>query len=162
MRWFVAALVLLLVPVPAAAADLSGALERGMGKAAPGATVLVIQGFKPGTEAVRGFQRKGRPEPVRPGARWHLGSDTKAMTATLVGRLVDKGMLSWDTPLERMLPDLAAVMRSEYRDVTLVDLMSHRAGLPENPAGEGMGGDKVTVAAAREAAADLGEPAPPS
>jgi CubicO group peptidase (beta-lactamase class C family) len=54
------------------------------------------------------------------------------MTATLIARLVEKGLLSWDAPLEKMLPALADSMRPEYREVTLRDLLSHRSGLPEN------------------------------
>jgi CubicO group peptidase (beta-lactamase class C family) len=134
MHRLIAILLLLLAPAAASAADLSAALTTSMqGKAAPGAAVLVIKGYLPGQEAVRGFARMDTKAPLRPGQRWHLGSDTKAMTATLVGRLVDKGLLRWDAPLEKMLPELATVMRAEYRDVTLVELMSHRSGLPENP-----------------------------
>lgn len=69
---------------------------------------------------------------MRPGDRWHLGSDGKAMTATLIARLVERGVLAWDRPLDQMLPSLAAQMRPDYRDVTLPDLMSHHSGLPEN------------------------------
>jgi CubicO group peptidase (beta-lactamase class C family) len=68
----------------------------------------------------------------RPGDRWHLGSNGKAMTATLIARLVERGALAWTAPLDRMLPQLAATMNPSYRDVTLPDLLSHRSGLPEN------------------------------
>ena len=33
-----------------------------------------------------------------------IGSSTKAFTATLIGALVDDGLLEWDTPLRRYLP----------------------------------------------------------
>lgn len=51
---------------------------------------------------------------------WHIGSDTKAMTATLAGVLVKEGELSWGTALE---------MQNGSR-LTLKMLLSHRAGLP--------------------------------
>src|SRR3569623_743766 len=105
MRWFVLILAVLLLPASASAADLSAALAANMqGTTTPGAAVLVIHDFLPGEEAVRGFRHMDRRDPIRPGDRWHLGSDTKAMTATLVGRLVDKGLLHWDTPLDKMQP----------------------------------------------------------
>jgi CubicO group peptidase (beta-lactamase class C family) len=53
------------------------------------------------------------------------------MTATLIAILVERGQLSWTTPLSQLVPDAASAMRPEYRDVTLVDLLSHRSGLPE-------------------------------
>jgi CubicO group peptidase (beta-lactamase class C family) len=50
----------------------------------------------------------------------------------MIARLVEAGALAWDRPLAQMLPDLAAGMHPTYRDVTLPDLLSHHAGLPEN------------------------------
>ena len=100
----------------------------------PGMAALVLRDFKAEPELVAGVRRLGRPDLVRPGDRWHPGSNGKAMTATLIARLVERGVLAWDKPLHLMLPGLAAVMRPEYREVTLPDLLSHRAGLPENHA----------------------------
>jgi len=69
--------------------------------------------------------------PARPADLWRLGSDLKPMTATLIGRLVDEGRLSWAATLGATLPDIAAGMQPSYRDVTLVDLLSHQAGLQD-------------------------------
>jgi CubicO group peptidase (beta-lactamase class C family) len=41
-------------------------------------------------------------------------------------------VLRWTTPLVQMLPGLAGEMRPEYRKMTLVELLSHRAGLPHD------------------------------
>ena len=135
-RTFVGALALgLAAPVAEASAAqapspiLAAALA---GKAVPGMTALVIRDFRAGSELVAGKRALGADDPVMPGKRWHLGSDGKAMTATLIARLVEHGALAWDRPLARMLPDLAASMQPAYRDVTLPDLLSHYAGLPEN------------------------------
>ena len=38
--------------------------------------------------------------------RFHLGSDTKAMTATLVARLVEEGVVAWDWTLAEALPGI--------------------------------------------------------
>jgi CubicO group peptidase (beta-lactamase class C family) len=62
--------------------------------------------------------------------KFHLGSCTKAMTATLIGMLVERGKLRLDMTLAEALPDLAREMHPEYRDVTLKHLLAHRAGLP--------------------------------
>lgn len=105
------------------------------GKAVPGMAALTIVNFQSQPELTAGVRRIGSADRVRPGDRWHLGSDGKAMTATMIARLVERGALAWDARLEQMLPDLVGVMREEYRDVTLPDLLSHRAGLPENVGG---------------------------
>jgi CubicO group peptidase (beta-lactamase class C family) len=81
---------------------------------------------------VRGVKRLSGHDPVRETDVWLIGSDAKPMTATLIARLVDRGVLGWNKPLEKMLPNLAAKMRPEYRSVTLVQLLSHRGGLPHD------------------------------
>jgi len=56
--------------------------------------------------------------------RWHLGSDTKAMTATLIAALVEDGTLEWSTRISDVWPDAHA----GWSDVTLQDLLQHRGG----------------------------------
>lgn len=122
-----------LAPSLANAAEPNVLTQAMTGTAVPGMAAVVIRNFRPQRETVAGIRRLGSVAPIRRGDRWHLGSDGKAMTATLIARLVESGALSWEARLEQMLPDLTSVMRDEYRDVTLPDLLSHRSGLPENP-----------------------------
>lgn len=109
--------------------------EAMAGKAVPGMAAITVRDFRVGAEQVAGVRRLGTNDAVRSGDRWHLGSDGKAITATMIARLVEAGVLSWDARLEQLLPQLADTMRAEYRDVTLPDLLSHRSGLPENVGG---------------------------
>jgi CubicO group peptidase (beta-lactamase class C family) len=83
-----------------------------------------------------GYRRRGGEERVREGDRWHIGSNTKAMTATLAAILVEEGKLRWDTTIGEVFPDA----RQEYRSVTLEMLLSHRGGFPppEGTAPKGM------------------------
>ena len=113
--------------------DIQGAaLEHALAKYnTPAMASVVIREGEAQPEVVRGVRLSGHPETVRVGERWLLGSNTKAMTATLIGMLVDDGKLKWTARLQDMLPDLATEMRPEYRDATLADLLSHYAGLPE-------------------------------
>jgi CubicO group peptidase (beta-lactamase class C family) len=52
------------------------------------------------------------------------------MTGTLIAKLIEDGLLAWETPLSVMLEGVP--MRDEYRAVTLRHLLSHRSGLPGN------------------------------
>jgi len=61
---------------------------------------------------------------------FHLGSMTKAMTATMLSTLVQEGKLNWDMTMTQAFPSLAPVMDSRYRDVTLEQLLTHTSGLP--------------------------------
>jgi CubicO group peptidase (beta-lactamase class C family) len=68
--------------------------------------------------------------PVTKDDRWHIGSDTKAMTATLIARLVERGQLSFDSTLGQLFPGVAASMNAQLQGVTLRQLLTHTAGLP--------------------------------
>ncbi len=118
---------------PSRAEDLNALIAATMrDTAGPAMGVVVIRDGVVAGETVRGVRRNDGADPVTLEDDWHVGSDGKPMTATLVARLVDKGVLSWSTPLDKMLPDLAGAMHPEYRKVTLLQLLSHHAGLPEN------------------------------
>jgi len=54
------------------------------------------------------------------------------MTATLIGMLVDRGLLRWETTLADIFPDVAQGFRAEYRMVTVDQLLHHRSGLPDD------------------------------
>ncbi|MGL4236284.1 serine hydrolase domain-containing protein [Tabrizicola sp.] len=79
-----------------------------------------------------GFRVAGGAEAVGPDDLWHIGSNTKSMTATLVARLVEAGRVSWDDTVGEVLGDDIPGMNEAYRDATFVELMSHRARLPAN------------------------------
>ncbi len=96
---------------------LAGAIITGEGLAAVGAS---------------GVRKAGTDIAVTVDDEWHLGSDTKAMTAAMIGALVERKMLSWETTLAALFPELAASMPPALRQVTLLHLLSHRAGLPAN------------------------------
>jgi CubicO group peptidase (beta-lactamase class C family) len=64
--------------------------------------------------------------------KWHLGSDTKAMTASVVGKLVEQGTLKWTTTLAEIFPELEPSMNIEMKKVTVLQLLSHHAGLTAN------------------------------
>jgi len=134
-RWLAAGAALFLFGLtpPALAEDFNPVLAAAMvGTRTPAMAMLVMRDGKVSGEAVRGVRRNDRSAPARVDDVWHIGSDGKAMTATLIARLVDRGVLSWNAPLSEMLPDLADSMRPEYRPVTLLQLLSHHAGLPHD------------------------------
>lgn len=64
--------------------------------------------------------------------KWHLGSLTKSMTATLSAMLVQQGVISWDTTIVDVYPELSGVMNSNYESVRLDQLLSHTSGMRAN------------------------------
>ena len=77
-----------------------------------------------------GVRALGHSEAVTTNDRWHIGSDTKAFTATMIARLVEKGVMHFDDTLAASFPAFAEAMDPAYRNVTVLQLLSHTAGLP--------------------------------
>jgi CubicO group peptidase (beta-lactamase class C family) len=84
---------------------LAAEIERArIEQHAPGVAVAVVRGGE--VIFARGFGLANVPNktPVTPDTRFFIGSTTKAFTATLVGMLVDQGVMRWDDPADQHLP----------------------------------------------------------
>jgi CubicO group peptidase (beta-lactamase class C family) len=79
-----------------------------------------------------GTRRAGEKIPVTVDDRFHLGSDTKAMTSLLAATFVEEGKLRWESTLADVFPELAEKMDSGLRRVTLVQFLSHTSGVPSD------------------------------
>lgn len=124
---------ILLLAVQARAGDLDSILsEAAQGRDVPGASLMTIQDYRIADQAVYGVRRLGDPAPITANDVWIIGSDAKAMTAAMIARLVEKGLLAWNATLADLWPEAVPLMRPEYRSVTLLQLVTHTAGLPEN------------------------------
>ena len=66
---------------------------------------------------------------------FEIGSVSKTMTAFLVADLVAAGRWSLDDPIAKHLPAGTTVPRQGERQITVRDLVTHRAGLPALPTG---------------------------
>lgn len=77
---------------------------------------------------VTGTRKLGDPTPATIYDQWHLGSDTKAMTATLIGIQVDKGVMSLDDTISELFA--GETIDPGYVNVTIAELLQHRGGAP--------------------------------
>jgi CubicO group peptidase (beta-lactamase class C family) len=110
--------------------DLAGLLEsiRVKERLPALASAIIIDGKIYAAAAV-GTRKSNTDNWVTVDDKFLIASCSKAFTATLAAVLVQKGHLGWNTTLREAYPDLD--MRSEYENITLIQLLSHRAGLPE-------------------------------
>jgi len=109
------------------------ALDLAFADHAPvGLAGAVVTGEGLAWSGSRGRRRLGDDEQVTTADRWHLGSNTKAMTAAVFARLVEQGRARWGMPLAEAFPGLA--MDPGWADTALDDVMHHRAGLRDEPA----------------------------
>ncbi|MBK6458913.1 MAG: beta-lactamase family protein [Gemmatimonadetes bacterium] len=110
--------------------DLSGIIVPLLQKGrlpALGAAIVTADGLEAvGAVGVRSWTAT---EKVTIDDQWHIGSCTKAMTATLVARLVDRGVLSWDTTIGAVI---GPAIHPAWKDVPILWLLTHRSGAPLN------------------------------
>ncbi len=105
---------------------LEGIRQRYCLPAIAGAVVLNGEIVTFGAVGVRKY---GAKMPVVDDDKFHLGSASKSISAMMIARLVEMGKLSWTATLPEMFPEFTVIL-PRYRSVTLLHLLSHRAGLP--------------------------------
>ena len=59
----------------------------------------------------------------------HLGSLTKAITATAIGALADERRMTLDTTISQVFPELSGTIQPAYRDVSVRQLLAHASGI---------------------------------
>jgi len=79
-----------------------------------------------------GVRRTDNKDSVTSNDSFHLGSCTKAMTATLCAILVQQGKLKWDSTIGEVFADQRDKIKPEWHKVTLEQLLRHRSGLPDD------------------------------
>lgn len=95
-----------------------------------GAAVVTEEGLQ--LLSVTGVRKKGERIEVTEKDLWHLGSCGKALTATMIARLVEDGKLSYQQTMGDTFPELVSKMSERFKKIRLIDLLSHTSGLPPN------------------------------
>jgi CubicO group peptidase (beta-lactamase class C family) len=130
---------LLLLPLYSNAQHLSAAAQQALDSLRqayqiPALAVAVVEPTRL-RYALGGVRQRGASAAVQLADYWHLGSNTKAITSFLAAKQVARGRLAWDTRLLDIVPELRGVARPEYQNVTLGDLLAHRAGIQSYTSG---------------------------
>jgi CubicO group peptidase (beta-lactamase class C family) len=96
----------------------------------PGLAAAVVRGGELVALGADGVRKRGSEVRITAQDRFHMGSCTKSMTATMLATLVEEGKLRWTTTVGEVFGPLVATMRPAWKDVTLEQLVTHRAGAP--------------------------------
>src|SRR5881394_1805977 len=120
-----------------APANVDAILQSILGRGAErfGMVAAVLRGERIIAEGVAGVRKRGTAERITLDDQFHLGSCTKAMTATLVAMLVEEGKLNWTTTLGELFADTVKPMHPAWEKVTLRQVLAHRASLRVEPDG---------------------------
>jgi CubicO group peptidase (beta-lactamase class C family) len=95
----------------------------------PGMAITVVKDGKVLFKKGYGIRELGRPDPVDTQTLFSCASTTKAMTAAVLGMLVDEGKLSWDDPVSKFIPELRLYDPYVTRELRVRDLLLHNTGL---------------------------------
>jgi len=115
---------------PRPLAGLDARVARAMETfAVPGMAVAVVKDGQVVHAKGYGMRRLGEPAPVDADTLFGIASNTKAFTCAAVSILAEAGRLDWDDPVTKHLPDFQMYDPWVTREVTLRDLVTHRAGL---------------------------------
>ena len=128
---FLATILLMVVndPVVPKQIDLKEVLAPvGSSNPLPALAAIVFDDQKVIASGAIGVRKFGDPTLVTIEDSFHLGSCTKAMTATLAARIVERGEISWATTVKEALS--LQNVDPALENITLLELMSHNAGMP--------------------------------
>jgi CubicO group peptidase (beta-lactamase class C family) len=124
----------------AAAADRAAldraALDRAFDEltaryALPGLAIGVIENGEVVYARTGGERIVGSGARITPNTLFKIASNSKAMTASVLARLVDAGKLRWDDPVVKHLPTFRMFDPWVTRNMQVRDLLVHNSGLPE-------------------------------
>jgi D-alanyl-D-alanine carboxypeptidase len=113
-----------LAAAPAADNPLPAMLHKVVAAGIPGAILLEQQGPR-ANFATAGVADLATGAPLRPGARFRVGSITKSFVAAVVLQLVQEGRLTLGQPVGHWLPGLLA----DGGTITVRELLDHTSGL---------------------------------
>jgi CubicO group peptidase (beta-lactamase class C family) len=102
----------------------------------PGLAVVVVEGDQVIFSQGYGFADREAGKPMTEDTPVAVGSTTKPMTALAVMQLVERGLVDLDTPVTTYLPDFR-MADERSASITLRQLLSHTAGIPESETYDG-------------------------
>lgn len=112
--------------------DLSALLEPILAESKlPSLAAAVVIGDEIVGVGSAGVRKLGDTTPVTDQDKYHIGSCTKTMTATSTAILIEDGLLDWNTTIGDVLGNEIPKLHSDYRDVTVEQLLAHVGGFPK-------------------------------
>ena len=109
----------------------SDALFQALAARVPGLGVMVLRGGRVARLSASGVRSAGRADPATVADPWHIGSCTKAMTATVLARLQARGLVEPGAELGEALPGVP--MHPACATLPLRAVLRHEAGLRRDP-----------------------------
>lgn len=97
----------------------------------PALAAFVVKGAEIAELSAVGKRSQDAEIQVTNNDMWHIGSITKSMTATLAGRMVDEGLVRWNSTIVEIFPEWDGVILDQYRPIELQQLLSMTGGMSD-------------------------------
>jgi len=97
-----------------------------------GLAVAVIKDDKVLLERGIGYADAATGEHVTSTTAFRLASLSKAFATAMAAKLVEEGVIGWDTKISNVLPTFTLADVAGSQKLTVRDILSHRVGLPHN------------------------------
>jgi CubicO group peptidase (beta-lactamase class C family) len=94
-----------------------------------GCAVGIVQGGKLVYAKGFGYSDVESRQVITSNTLFPIGSNTKLFTALAAGKLVSEGVLEWDMPIKRLVPQIQFYNENLNASITLRDMLSHRTGI---------------------------------
>jgi len=98
----------------------------------PGMAIAVVKNNEVVFQRGFGVKNIEKNLPVNASTIFPIGSITKPFTAVLTGLRVDEGVMDWDAPITKYLPEYLFIQEGKPLQITIRDALSHRSGYGRN------------------------------
>jgi CubicO group peptidase (beta-lactamase class C family) len=111
----------------------------------PGTSVAIIQAGKVVYRKSFGVKKFGGKEAVTPNTLFMIGSTTKPLTTLMLAKMIEKGKLTWDTPIVKVLPQFSLADKTMAGQFLVKHAACACTGMPRADMGFIFGSTAVTI-----------------
>lgn len=121
------------VVVPVAQDNFAGqvqqiAVDLQSSSGVPAVAIVVVNSEGIIGTGAAGFRKSGNAVAIQVMDAFHIGSVTKAITATLLAKLVEQRKLSWESTPAQVFPEWKDQIDPALETITMAQILAHQAG----------------------------------
>lgn len=96
----------------------------------PGAAIAIVKDSTVVYLKTFGHRATNAADTVDENTVFRIASVSKCFASFLTGTLVQEGILSWDDPIVKYVPDFQLISEEQTKQLTIAHVLSHSTGLP--------------------------------
>src|ERR1044071_269205 len=98
-----------------------------------GLAVVAVRDGSPARITTYGESLKGSGRRPLSSTLFQIGSTTKTFTALLLATFLERRLVRFEDPVQKYMPAKIRLPMYHGKEISLLDLATHRSGLPRNP-----------------------------